>query len=184
MTKIVLKSNFQSHQKLILILFFIVTFIIGSLVLLALFFGAANEVEWRAGDYIFLMLLPLSLYLMLILLSKNGVLIKNNQLFTSKFIFRKPWYKRKVNMAGMTDISILKFRGKQKYMFIVAASPDKAYTVELLKAYLLNEKHTKKKLLFEVNSEEMAQEAVKTISEETGLNFETYNPRFRSGRRR
>ena len=184
MTKIILKSNFQSHQKLVLILLFIVTFIIGSLVLLALLFGESSLSEWRVGDFIILMFFPLSIFIMVNLLSKNGIVIDNNQLFTSKFIFKKPWYKRKVDMTGMTDISILKFNGKQKFMFVTAGNPDKAYSVELQKAYVLNEKHTTKKLLFEVNNEEIAQEAVNKISKEIGLNFEVYNPRFRSRKRR
>ncbi|MFD0977045.1 hypothetical protein [Salinimicrobium gaetbulicola] len=183
MTKIILKSNFQAHQKLVLILLFIVTFFIGSLVLLAFLLGPANKIGISVWDYVYLMLFPLSLYIMLLLLSKNGVVIDDNQLFTSKFIFKKPWYRKKVDMAGMTDISILKFRGKQKFMFASAADPDKAYSVGLQRAFLLNENHTKKKLLFEVNNEEMAQQAVHTIKEETDLNFTVYSPKIRSRRR-
>jgi len=184
MTKIILKSNLQSHQKMVLIFFFIVTFFIGSLMLLALLTGAVSELGWTTGDTFHLMFFPLSLFILLNLMSKNGVVIDNNKLYKSKFIFKKVWFKKKVDMSGMTDISVLKFQGKQKYMFVVAGSPDRAYSVELQKAYLLNEKHTSKKLLFEVNDEEMAQKAVKTITQETDLVFNTYNPRFRSRRRR
>lgn len=183
MTKIILKSNFQAHQKLVLILLFIVTFFIGSLVLLAFLLGAVKVIEMGVWDFVYLMLFPISLYIMLLLLSKNGVVIDNKQLFTSKFIFKKPWYRKKVDMTGMTDISILKFQGKQKFMFASAADPDKAYSVGLQRAFLLNENHTAKKLLFEVINEEMAQQAVQTIQDETGLNFKVYSPKIRSRRR-
>ena len=166
MTNIILKSNFQAHQKLVLILLFVVTFIIGSVGLWEVGCGESSLSEWRVGDFIVVMFFPLSIFILLNLLSKNGIVIEKSELFTSKFIFKKPWHKRKVDMTGMTDISILKFNGKQKFMFVTAGNPDKAYSVELQKAYVLNEKHTTKKLLFEVNNEEMAQEAVNKISKE------------------
>lgn len=188
MKKIILKSGLTLHQKIILILVFIVTFLIGTIMLLALILKTLKfpefEEDFIAIDYFLLFLFPLSVFFLLILLSKNGVVIfKNKDIYSAKFIFGKYWFKQKVNLTDITDISILSFKGIQKFAFVSAASPDKGYTVYNNEIHLLNEKHTTKRHLITTNDLDLAEDTVHKINETLNLNYMPYNPRFGYRRR-
>lgn len=183
MEKIILKSNFSLHQKLVLILLFIVTFIIGIVMFTALIMGWTKEVKLGIVDYVMFFFLPLSFLALLHLFSKNGIIIDGNKLFNSKFIFGFPWSKKQADIKGITDISILSFKGNQKYMFAFAANPDKGYSVSINKVYLLNEKHTIKNLLFTTRDRELAEKTIEKINNTFNFNYCKYNPRFNTRRR-
>lgn len=178
MEKIILKSGLSGHQKFVLFLLFIVTFFLGSVMFLALIMGWTRDVELGIIDYVLFFFLPLSFLSLLHLLSKDGILIDSNKLFSTKFIFGFPWSKRKADLEGITDISILSFQGNQKYMFAFVANPDKGYSVSIYKIYLLNEKHTIKRILFTTKDRELAEKTIDQINKTFQFNYYKYNPRF------
>ena len=107
MQKLILNSALTSHQKFVLSLLFLVTFFIGSIHVLALLLGHFKDTVLYEGDYVGLLMFPVSLFALLHLLSKNGFVIKNNELRTAKFVFKIPWRGKKVDLTDKTDISIL-----------------------------------------------------------------------------
>ena len=127
---------------------------------------------------------PLSMFILLQLFSKNGIFIHNENLYNAKYIFGNLWYRRKVNLIEITDITILSFKGSQKFAFIYVALPDKGYEVYRNEIYLLNKKHTIKRHLITLDDKEMAEKAIRQINEIFNFDYKPYNPRFNTNRRR
>lgn len=176
MKKLILKSSLTSHQKFFLSMLFLVLFFIGSIYVLSLFAGLMKDFPLSLRDYISLLMFPISLVAMLNLLSKNGFIIENNELSTAKFVFKIPWSSKKVNLTDKTDISILKYKGSQKFIFALVANPNQAYEVYSNRIYLLNSNHSVKELIFTTKDDLDAEKAISFINESFGLNFSNYNP--------
>lgn len=176
MKKLILKSALTSHQKFILFMLFIATFLIGSDYVMAFLLGQFTGITLNLADYISLLMFPVSLFALLHLLSKNGFVIKNGQLRTAKFVFGQSWTSKKVDLTDKTDISILKFKGVQKFTFAVVANPNQGYEVYNNKIYLLNSNHSVKDLLYTTKDEAAAEKAIGFINETCNLNFSDYNP--------
>src|SRR5690606_23503650 len=94
----------------------------------------------------------------------------------AKFVFKTPWKGKKVDLTDKTDISILKYKGAQKFTFAVVANPNQTYEVYNNRIYLLNSNHSVKDLIFTTKDASSAEKAVSFINENFGLNFSNYNP--------
>ena len=176
MQKLILNSALTAHQKFVLSLLFLVTFFIGSIYVLSFLLGHFRDTVLYEGDYVGFLMFPVSLYALLHLLSKNGFVIKNNELRTAKFIFKTPWKGKKVDLSDKTDISILKYKGAQRFTFAVVANPNQTYEVYNNRIYLLNSNHSVKDLIFTTKDASSAEKAVSFLNENFGLNFSNYNP--------
>lgn len=188
MKKIILDSNFTLHQKIMLIATFIFSFVIGSLSLIYVVFMLLNLTEstenFEAADYFSLFLFPVSIFILLLLLSKNGLIVNKSNLYSAKFIFGKYWFKQKKDLTNITDITIFSTKAAHKFAFISVINPDKQYSVNQNKIFLLNEKHTVKRLLIQTNDIKIANEAIIQITKILGLKYMKYNPRFNTKRRK
>ncbi|WP_108868852.1 hypothetical protein [Aquimarina aquimarini] len=148
MKKIIYSSNFTIHQKLILILIFIVTFFLGSLFLFGIIIwsiGVPDFQEYSLIDFSLAILFPISIIILIMLCCKKGIMIKNKKLYRSQFLFGNVILKKEIPLQDSTDISILIYQGTQKFSWSSMARPDQGYTVNSNKLYVLNTKHTIKK---------------------------------------
>jgi len=116
--KIVLESNFTTHQKIHtlsisgIILIFIVQLLRGSLNFIG--YGILS---------IFIILFISSI---IFAFSKKGLVIKENKLFKANFFANSLIFKKVINLDNKAAIAILKFRSTQKMAFFSAARPDLA----------------------------------------------------------
>lgn len=183
MKKIILKSGFTFYQKTMLVLVFLATFTIGAYMFLLLMFKLLKvpeyDYEFTGIFYFFLLFLPLSFFILLILLSKDGILITDDKaLYKAKFIFGKNWFKQKADLNGITDITILSLKGTQNFAPFTFALPDKKYDVYNNEIYLLNHNHTIKRFLISTRDKKLAEKTINEINEVLNLNYKSYNPRF------
>ena len=84
----------------------------------------STNLELYAGDYFILFLFIASFAMLGLLLSKEGIIINENKLYNSQFIFGKPYMKSNINLDNMTDISILNYNMSQQLVFLSAANPN------------------------------------------------------------
>ena len=183
MKKIILKSGLTIYQRIMLILVFIFTFSIGGIMVLTLLFKILKvpefDQEFVGNDYFYLFFFPVSLFILLIILSKNGILVTNKKdLYSAKFIFGKYWFRQKVDLSDITDISILSYKESLNFAPFSFALPEKKYEVYNNKIYLLNEYHTIKRYLISTSDMALAEKTVDEIKEVLHLNYELYNPRY------
>jgi hypothetical protein len=148
--------------------------------LFGLIMGYFNEPDITFLDYLFVLVIPfvVSFVLLMLLLAKKGVLIIKNKIYKTQYIFGKILSKKEIELMDITDISILKYSGRQKYNFFSAAKPDLSYTIENNKIYLLNERHTIKNFIISTENKELAEKTVEIIKNHFNLNFKLYSPRF------
>lgn len=163
-----------------LIIFFVFFFIIGTSEIIGITLSVA--VKLNTGDYIAVFLFVASLGILGLLLSKEGIIIDNQKLFNSQFIFGKPYLKTEIKLSNMTDISILNYDMSQKLVFVSAAKPDFSESIRMSKIYLLNENHSEKRLVFSTIKMEYAELIVKEIQNEFNFIFNHYNPPTRRRR--
>ncbi|WP_437369685.1 hypothetical protein [Maribacter litoralis] len=116
-------------------------------------------------------------YSIIMMFSKNGLAVKNNELYKADFFLGKLIFKSKVKLSDNPAFSILKLRKRQKVIYSVA-SPDASYGLISYDIYLLNEKHTQKKCVMSLRNEMSSKKASEFISTYTELKFEIYSPDF------
>jgi hypothetical protein len=184
MKKIIINSKFSTHQKLVLTVLFLVTFFLGSLSVLAIITGFYRENEAFLMDYITPLLFPLSIYLFILLFSKQGVLFDEGKLKYAEFIFETVFAKKEIDLTNITDISILTYNVTQKFAFVSGARPDLAEDTALNKVYVLNENHSKKIFVLSTRKRKFAEKIVDEISKELNFKFKKYSPPRVSRRRR
>ena len=136
----------------------------------------------HTGDYIALFLFVVSLGILGLLLSKEGIIIDNHRLINSQFIFGKPYFKTEIKLFDMTDICILNYDMSQKLVFVSAAKPDYSESIRVSKIYLLNENHSQKRLVLSTLKKEHAELIMKEIQNEFSFKFNHYNPPTRRRR--
>ena len=88
-----------------------------------------------------------------------------------------------MDIKGITDISILLFKGTQQYGVLFIANPDKGYSISIYKIYLLNKNHTVKRLFFTTTDFKLAVKTINQINKTFNFNYTEYNPRFGTKRR-
>jgi hypothetical protein len=66
-------------------------------------------------------------------------------LYQARFLLEKPITRKKISLDHITDVSILKLKGHQKFAFFSKGNPDLAHEIFLNEIYLLNEKNTLKR---------------------------------------
>lgn len=118
------------------------------------------------------------LFLLLLTISKKGLVKDTHQLYTGIFIFNTLVFKKRVDLRNKTCFSILKFRKSQKYAFFSAAKPDAAHSFNTFDIYLLNEKHTEKDMLISLKKEKNSTLASDFISSFKDYRYEIYSPDF------
>lgn len=125
-------------------------------------------------------LIALIVFLLLLLLtiSKKGLVKDNHQLYKGLFIFNTLVFKKRVDLKNRTCFSILKFRKSQKYAFFSAANPDAAHSFNTFDVYLLNKKHTEKDLLISLKKEKNSKLATDFIASFRDFKYEIYSPDF------
>lgn len=145
-----------------------------------LIMGYFNESGISIQDYFVVLIFPLiiSIALLTLLLAKKGVLIIDDKIYRAQYIFGYLLLKKRIDFSDITDISILRYDGQVKYNFFSAAKPDLDYQVEINKIYLLNEKHTIKRLLISTLNNDLAEKGVEKIKSHFKLRYKLYNPRF------
>ncbi|MBR8537795.1 hypothetical protein KDU71_19645 [Carboxylicivirga sediminis] len=157
-----------------LILFFIFSFIVGTGEVIGI--AISDSLDLYPGDYIALLLFIISPGILILLLSKEGILISKDQLYNSQFIFGKPYFKTKIDLQNMKDISILNYNMAQRLVFISAANPNFAEKIRVSKVFLLNENHSQKRLVLSTKRMEHAELLVREIENAFALNHTDYNP--------
>lgn len=180
MKKVIVKSGLTSHQRFMLIILCAFFFIVGKSEIIerTLF----PIMKLHIGNYIVVFLHVVSLGILGLLLSKEGIIIDSHKLFNSKFIFGKPYFMTEIKLLNMTDICISNYEMSQKLAFITAAKPDLSETIRVSKIYLLNENHSQKRLVISTFKKEHAELIMKEIQNEFGFKFNHYNPPTRRQR--
>lgn len=185
--KIILKSNYTLLQKFILV--------VTSITLLYFFFSLISEIFFLGfeiniiGFIILTLLFVLPLFFILLLFTKNGILIIDKKLYFAKFISGKFWFKRQLDLNEITDITILSFKTKQNFLAqsfffpTTISSESKGTEIYNNHIYLSNEKHTIKRHIITSSDFELAENAVLEINKILNFNYSNYNPRFGFGSR-
>ncbi len=178
MKKIIFHSSFTFHQKFILVILFIILLFKTLDIYTALLIGFLDKPLISGAQYIYLLSFPLTLFVLGLLLSKKGILINNGNLYTARFLWGQKITQKKISLENITDVSILKFNGHQKFAFFSKGNPDLDYEIFLNEIYLLNEKHTSKTFLISSENLILVEQAVALIQKELNLNINKYSPDF------
>ena len=185
MKKIIIESKYSIHQKLMFILMFFFTFLIGGSHIILIVLGLYDQFDENiVYKIVYPLLFPFSIYIFILFFSKQGILIEKDSLFYSQFFFDRPFSKKEIKLNGITDTSILTYNIQQKFAFFSAAKPDLAENVSIKKVFLLNEKHTKKEFVLSTKKIESANKIIEEINKEFNFKFKKYSPpRVRQRRR-
>lgn len=177
MKEIIIESKYSIHQKLMFVLMFFFTFLIGGSHIILIILGLYDELDENiVYKIIYPLLFPFSFYIFILFFSKQGIVINRDSLFYSQFFFGKPFSKKEIKLNGITDTSILTYDIHQKFAFFSAAKPDLAEKVSIKKVFLLNEKHTKKELVLSTKKIESAKKIIEEINAEFNFKFKNYSP--------
>lgn len=155
MEKLILEYRLTNHQKLVLslvpaiLLFFITEMLLHSL-------------NFRGYLFVFLCAL-LFIFLIGIIFSRRGLVSKDNKLCLGVFYFNTLIFKKKIDLNEWTKISILKFNRRQKLAFFTSANPDLSEQFNSFDVCLLNNKHTRRRVLISLKNEENAQNAIRFL---------------------
>lgn len=165
-----LEYNFTTHQMIHISIFTAISGIIAW----RFFFGYYYQINYIKG------LVPLIIFILLVILtlSKKGLVKNNLHLYKGIFIFNILLFKKKINLKNKICFSILKFRKSQKYAFFSAASPDASHSFNSFDLYLLNKKHTEKNLLISLKKEKNSKLAKDFVASFKDFNYELYSPDF------
>lgn len=122
--------------------------------------------------------LTLTLYLLGLAFSKKTLIKKESKLYKGKSIFGILLTRRKIKLNDRPVVSILKFKKKQKFAFVSAASPDQADAFNSFELFVLNEKHTQRDSVVYFSKEHSAEEAVAFLTQDFPLRHEIFSPDF------
>mgnify|MGYP000498252675 CR=1 FL=1 len=175
----IFKSNRTIIHKFILISSFITTLLLGVISFVNFLLSLLNVIEVQsimAGDYFLLLLFPLSIFILITILKKNGLSIKENKLYNTSFLFNKPLKSIEINLKSICDVCILRFNVGHKTAFGTSLNPDTSITEEEFQIHLLNENHSKRKLIFTTNNLEEAKNIKNLIRDNLGFKYVTYSP--------
>lgn len=178
MKKVIFHSGFTFHQKFILVVLSIVLLYKTLIIYTVLFVSIFDKPTLTGVQYIYLLSFPLTLFVVGLLFSKKGISIDNGNLYQARFLLGQQITRKKVSLDHITDVSILKFNGHQKYAFVSKGNPDLSHDIFLNEIYLLNEKHTTKLFLISSENEVLVEQTVALIQKEFNLNFNKYSPDF------
>ncbi len=181
MKKIILDSKFSLFQKVTLFVGFIIT----------LYYGGMGSYLWILGQFddlgnivfVFPVLLLISIPLFMLLFSKQGIVMVEQKLYYAFFFFKKPFYKKKIALDNITDVSILTFDAKEKFTYVFNTIHDINPKIEFQELYLLNANHTQKTFVISSTKREQIKKAASAISATLNFKIKTYSPP-RSKRRR
>lgn len=179
MKHLILKPATTNHQKVLLIGFAILFFALGGIYFLLFIFwvfGLIEDTEIHTMDLVIALLFPTSLLLFCIALMREGLSLSPSHLFQSRFLFGKKVKSTEVDIAGMSDICILRFNMSQKLAMGAAPNPDQAVGFEEFRICLLNENHSKRRLVFTSKRQEQAKHIVEELKTNFGLSYTAYNP--------
>jgi len=168
--EIIIEYNYDNYQKVNLIIFIIT--ILG----IVIFLLQQTFSLLLLGFITFFSLIII--FSIIALFSKNGLVVKNKELYIADFFLTKLLHKRKVKFTDKSAFSILKLRKKQKTVMTVS-NPDSSYRLISYDIYLLNDKHTKKQYLMSLRNENDSKNASEFISTYSNFKYEIYSPDFR-----
>ncbi len=177
MKKIIIGSKYSIHQKLMFVLMFFFTFLIGGSHIIIIILGLYDQLDENiVYKIIYPLLFPFSFYIFILFFSKQGIVIDKGFLFYSQFFFGKPFSKKEIKLNGITDTSILTYDIQQKFAFFSAAKPDLAEKTSIKKVFLLNENHSKKELVLSTKKIEFAEKIADEINAKFNFKFKKYSP--------
>lgn len=168
--KIALEAAFSLHQKIMLIGFSSIILKILS-ELLAINLNVTGYVVLFSFSLLFLFLMALAF-------SKKSLIKNGEKLFKAKSFLGFTLFKRKVDLSERPIVSILKFRKRQKFSFVSAASPDQSESFNSFEIFVLNDRHTKRESVFYFKKEENAKLAVEFLTNDFPLKLEVFSPNF------
>lgn len=169
-----------------LAVFMIITFIIGLPSLIFLFIELPDQPDYVNGvlDYFFAFLFFVSIYLFMLLFSKQGIITENGKLKYSLFVFGIPFRSKKIELENITDVTILTNGASQKLAWVSAANPDLSVDTYINKVVLLNKNHSSKYIILISRKRDLAEKIVNSLIEELSLEYNFYSPPVISRRRR
>jgi hypothetical protein len=121
-----------------------------------------------------------------LLFLKKGLSTKNKELYYCYFLFEKKLFQQKINLENLTLYSTLKFNKSPDYAYFIGMyrTPTRnidqsmQYSYKSFEIHLLNKKHTYKKKIIILQSEEFNEKTVSFIKENLNLKYEKYSPIF------
>ncbi len=182
MKQFITSSSLTIYQKLMMFLLFIALFTISFRVIEWSFsdipIDEILEEDWLWLRYTPYFFIPVSVIVFLSLFLKNGLLIKNNNLYVAKFLFDKPVYKYKVSLRNKTDLSILEYENNLKLVHFQFAMSDKSYSEYRYEVYLLDKNHLNKEYLFYTLDKLQAETIIEELSDLFDLQYNIYSPNY------
>lgn len=179
MKKIIFSRNFNLPESIVI--FLLSLFFFPKLNLFKYFISVVIH-EYSPSLFVTIILYLLFFATLTSLFTKKGVLIDKKKLFKAQYLFSKVIYRKEIALDNISDISILKFRGKvvnNDFSFKPMSGLLKGdYSIERDEIYLLNKTHTIKIFVIHTENNELSKKAVEIIKDELNLDFKLYNPRF------
>lgn len=126
------------------------------------------------SDFVSMVNLMLAVILFLVYLIKHGMVVIQSELYTSKFLFGKPFNLKPVDIELFKDIDILKYNFKSYNEFGDQTETDKDHAE--FKVFLLNESHSSRKLISKTFNKEEALSIKAFLVDELGVKPNKYNP--------
>lgn len=175
-SKLVLEYKFTFHQKLVLLI---------SVAALILMIVTLTIEIFELNDLLLFYAISASYPLLIVLaFIKRGFLIKGNQLFKSYFFLGIKIFNTEIDMSFYPKVSVLKFKKQRKLPWFSIARPDIATEFNSFEVNILNESHTKRKIIMELKKDKLIKPTLDFLTSNTRLVYETYNPKTRRRPRR
>lgn len=113
-----------------------------------------------------------------LVISKKGLLIKNNMLFKAYFTFNYLILKKRIDLDGKSTVSVLNLRKKHNLPSVSIVYPSSNNSFIRFYVYLLNESHTRKDEVIDLKNENNAKQVVDFLTGNFQLKYEIYSPDF------
>lgn len=168
--QIILESAFKGNVKFYIYLFFLMTLCL-PFVIIVKSYGMIQVL----GVLFFSLILFVGISIFFI---KKGIIKDGNGLQIGYFSWRKLIYTEPISLMNMQVVTLLNFRKKRREFHTDVTSPDFSVSSNSFEIYLLNNKHTVKRKVIVLNSEDKANAAMDFLSKHSKLRHEIYSPDF------
>ena len=170
MRKVILEDRFDTHQKMIFLIFIGLPFtgIISRL------FDSLNFNPNISSFF----LITLYIHLVVFAFQKRGFVKKQTDLYSGAFFFDILLRKKRIVLENYNKLAVLKLRKSQKTAWLAGPNPDNANSFNSFEINILNKKHTKRKPIITLKKEYQSNKVIEFLTSNFNLTLETYSPDF------
>lgn len=145
----------------------------------SIFFLIKNSLLTDFNDSLLFLLLTIFIIGMVsLVMSRLGLLVRDNSLYRAYFVLGLLIYKQNIDLKNKHIVSILKLKRANGMPTVGLASPQGVDSFYKFFVYLLDKSHTEKTELIGVKKFQNAERIVAFLQEHLSFDYELYSPNF------